>query len=45
MSRPTSNFLQRHIANLALAIELSALSAVIVFMISATLGHSTHTIA
>ena len=33
--------LQRHIANFALAVELSTLGAVIVFMIAATVGHAT----
>ena len=33
-----SNFLKSQIANLALAVELSVLGAVIVFMITASLG-------
>jgi hypothetical protein len=39
------HFLQRHIANAALAIELTTLGAVILFMIAATLTQSTSTIA
>jgi len=35
-----SNFLMRQIANLALAAELSVLGAVIVFMITVSLGVS-----
>ncbi len=40
-----SNFLTRQIANLALAIELSVLGAVIVFMITTSLGVSPVTSA
>lgn len=40
-----SNFLKSQIANLALAVELSVLSAVIVFMITASLGVSPTTVA
>lgn len=35
----------KHIANLALAVELSTLGAVIVFLISATLNQATPTFA
>jgi hypothetical protein len=37
---PMSNFLTRQIANLALVVELSVLGAVIVFMITTSLGVS-----
>ena len=39
-----SNFLKSQIANLALAVELSVLGAVIVFMITASLGVSPTTV-
>lgn len=37
--------MQKHIANVALAVELSTLGAVIVFLIAATLGQPTHAFA
>ncbi len=40
-----SNFIQRQIANLALAIELSVLGAVVLFMVAATIGASATTSA
>jgi hypothetical protein len=36
------SFLQRHVATAVLIVELSTLSAVIAFMIAATLGYQTH---
>lgn len=35
----------KHIANIALAVELSTLGAIIVFLITATLGQTTPTFA
>lgn len=40
-----SNFIQRQIANLALAIELSVLGAVVLFMVAATISGSATTSA
>jgi hypothetical protein len=40
-----SNFLKGQMANLALAIELSVFGAVIVFMVTTSLGVSTATAA
>jgi hypothetical protein len=40
-----TNFFSRHIATVALAVELSTLGAVIAFLVATTLGHSVHSFA
>jgi len=40
-----TNFFTRHIATVALAVELSTLSAIIVFLIATSLGHQPHSFA
>ena len=40
-----TTFLTRHIATAALIVELSTLCAVLLFMITATLGPASHSLA
>jgi hypothetical protein len=44
-SLPMTTFFQRHIATAALLVELSTLSAVLLFMIAATLNAASNTLA